>query len=481
MSASLLGRFRARFGHRCEKSGGRANRPPVATRLESLEGRILMATWKSPISTNFSVASAWSTNRVPGTGEAADITVPGANYTVTIDRAVSVASMTISSASATVNHVGQNFNLSAGTNRFVRLQSGTLKIGSLARFNIGTGQTFRYDGGTLDGVVRVNNGTVEKSTFASSATARFLFDGRGTFNGGLNAGQILTVDAPVTTPQSSVQLISAPIQNGRIELLNTRNSTLESQIKVDSTGTGTLLNGGSGLIFLNGPSVKRLLGKLNNNGGSVDFGPVTQRFAVTNGLSHVSGALIMKWIDPVNNGSDVLDVNGSVSLSGASGGRLEMRQVASIPVGRVTTIIRNDGTDAVSGSFVNAPEGAVLVFGGQQFRISYRGGDGNDVTLTRVNTASQFPDRTITNTHGNVVLLTGRVSDPDRGAIFRLSIDWGDGGPIQNITLRNADGRRLRIRHRYADPGQYNVSLSWADQFGEGNSAVMPISVGASA
>jgi hypothetical protein len=49
----------------------------------------------------------------------------------------------------------------------------------------------------------------------------------------------------------------------------------------------------------------------------------------------------------------------------------------------------NDGTDAVNGTFINAAEGAV--FGSTlntAYRITYRGGDGNDVAITRVNRAN---------------------------------------------------------------------------------------------
>lgn len=45
----------------------------------------------------------------------------------------------------------------------------------------------------------------------------------------------------------------------------------------------------------------------------------------------------------------------------------------------------NDGTDAIVGTFGRLPQGAVLSINGQAFSISYTGGTGNDVVLTRVN------------------------------------------------------------------------------------------------
>jgi hypothetical protein len=50
--------------------------------------------------------------------------------------------------------------------------------------------------------------------------------------------------------------------------------------------------------------------------------------------------------------------------------------------------LRNDGTDPINGTFLNAPENGI--FGGAlntAFRITYQGGDGNDIVITRVNRA----------------------------------------------------------------------------------------------
>jgi hypothetical protein len=98
-------------------------------------------------------------------------------------------------------------------------------------------------------------------------------------------------------------------------------------------------------------------------------------------------------------GSDKIAVIGSVHLAGT----LELPPGAGFsPIaGQQFTIIDNDGTDPVVGTFAavpdfpgavgststNATEGAIVMrrqFGNFGFRISYKGGDGNDVTLTTV-------------------------------------------------------------------------------------------------
>jgi hypothetical protein len=76
---------------------------------------------------------------------------------------------------------------------------------------------------------------------------------------------------------------------------------------------------------------------------------------------------------------DQLDVRGPVTLGGATlTGTLGFMP----PRESTFVIIINDGTDPVSGTFANLPEGATARIGGKPFTISYRGGDGNDVVLT---------------------------------------------------------------------------------------------------
>ena len=87
-------------------------------------------------------------------------------------------------------------------------------------------------------------------------------------------------------------------------------------------------------------------------------------------------------------GHDQVQVAGSVALGGA---RLEIEERPDfVVVGANLTIIANDGSDAVSGTFAGLPEGGFIpvtaAHGGGGFTISYHGGDGNDVVLDRAQT-----------------------------------------------------------------------------------------------
>jgi autotransporter-associated beta strand protein len=49
--------------------------------------------------------------------------------------------------------------------------------------------------------------------------------------------------------------------------------------------------------------------------------------------------------------------------------------------GSVFVIVNNDGSDAVTGTFLGLPAGSTITIGGSTFKIYYTGGDGNDVIL----------------------------------------------------------------------------------------------------
>jgi hypothetical protein len=87
------------------------------------------------------------------------------------------------------------------------------------------------------------------------------------------------------------------------------------------------------------------------------------------------------------NGHDQLNVTGTVVLSNARLAVVPFNNFRSA-VGDSFTILNNDGSDAVVGTFLNAPEGSTFASAlNTAFRITYRGGDGNDVVITRVNRA----------------------------------------------------------------------------------------------
>jgi len=80
---------------------------------------------------------------------------------------------------------------------------------------------------------------------------------------------------------------------------------------------------------------------------------------------------------------DQVNVRGTVRLSGIT-------LVPSLnflsSTGQTFVIIANDGADSVVGTFIGRPQGSSFWLGSELFQISYTGGTGNDVVLTRLAT-----------------------------------------------------------------------------------------------
>jgi hypothetical protein len=135
---------------------------------------------------------------------------------------------------------------------------------------------------------------------------------------------------------------------------------------------------------------------------------------------------------PGANGHDQLNVTGSANLNNAV--------LAPVPwngfqaaVGDTFVIIKNDGSDAINGTFLNLPEGAVFADQiGLPFQVTYLGGDGNDVSITRIQPAVSG-----TITYGNAISGPGSrfVSDVLLSGIGTPNVSTTSDFPGGNYTL----------------------------------------------
>jgi autotransporter-associated beta strand protein len=120
-------------------------------------------------------------------------------------------------------------------------------------------------------------------------------------------------------------------------------------------------------------------------GGLVDFGPYFAQLncrdlAITN-----NGTLQILLNSPVpGTNCDQLHAHGTVVLTG---GNLDFQSYLNPAAGTKFVIIDNAGNGPVIGNFNGLPEGHVLNYNSELFQITYKGGDGNDVVVTRVSTA----------------------------------------------------------------------------------------------
>ncbi len=76
-------------------------------------------------------------------------------------------------------------------------------------------------------------------------------------------------------------------------------------------------------------------------------------------------------------GNDQISVTGGVTLNT----ELTLNQTGTLATDTTFLLLDNDGTDAINGTFNGLPEGALVPGINPPARISYLGGDGNDVTI----------------------------------------------------------------------------------------------------
>lgn len=86
----------------------------------------------------------------------------------------------------------------------------------------------------------------------------------------------------------------------------------------------------------------------------------------------------------VGTGYDQIKVTGAVDLNGCVLLPTPLNNF-NPAIGDVYQIIDNDGSDAITGTFTGIAEGAIFTTPNNiKFRVSYHGGDGNDVTIKRI-------------------------------------------------------------------------------------------------
>jgi hypothetical protein len=103
-------------------------------------------------------------------------------------------------------------------------------------------------------------------------------------------------------------------------------------------------------------------------------------------------------------------------------GTLDLVAAPGLAAGSPFRIIDNSGsTTAITGTFTGLPEGAEFYEDSQWWRISYTGGTGNDVLLTRITpTPMQTWQSTNFSTNANNPLIAGDLADPAHDGISNL-------------------------------------------------------------
>jgi autotransporter-associated beta strand protein len=102
---------------------------------------------------------------------------------------------------------------------------------------------------------------------------------------------------------------------------------------------------------------------------------------IQSGLIFNSDGICQVELNSTTTGSDEIVANG-VTINGAAQFSATDLGSSTLPVGTVFSVISNTAATPIAGTFFNLADGSTIIIGSNNFRASYEGGDGNDLTLT---------------------------------------------------------------------------------------------------
>ncbi len=250
----------------------------------------------------------------------------------------------------------------------------SITITASGRFDL-NGYYDRIDAVTGNGSVALGSGHL----IAGHSGSSFTFDGRVSGTGYLwkVGGGTWTLTADNTYSGTTRIEAGTLLVNGM---------QAASDIEIQSHG----VLGGAGIV-----------GHITSIGGAISPGSSSGMLTSSNILLDAESDFV---VELTSAGADQLNARGKVALGNA---RLILAAPGLMPTeGQEFIILKNDGTDAIIGTFAGLLEGTRVTAGPCEFRITYAGGTGNDVGLIATNTAALWPALTIRRTATNTVVVS---------------------------------------------------------------------------
>ena len=175
-----------------------------------------------------------------------------------------------------------------------------------------------------------------------------------------------------------------------------------------------------------------------------------------------------------------MQVAGAINLAGAT---LSLALGSSFtPTGTDQfTIIKNTGSAPITGTFAGLAEGGIVKTGTEQFKISYKGGAGNDVVLTHlVDTTTTLSPVTISPIFGQSVALTATVTANASGfGTFSGSVDFKSSTTDLGSAPVNASGvATLNTTSLSTGPNSITAVYSGDPTFASSTSTAIGVGVG---
>lgn len=427
-----------------------------------------------------------------------------------------ISAGTLSPANLVVSSVSNTLTTSSTMVSMYSANAGTTLLGSTSgtfRINGGTPtltnaswpNSFLMNGGTLTvGIVSspdlvlasASNTLTSSSTTLSgfySANAGLTLLGSTSGSITINGGSTLTLRGASSSSGtlSSPNLVFASASN----TLTTSSTTGPGSSSPDASLV--LLGSTSGSITINGGTSSSGATLQVSNPGTIGFTGNTLVNSTT-GLNRlvVGGATQLTFSQPVTVSSGTLSVQNATTLNSSlslqtqatlsvnlgSGitvagdvtlsGNLTVAAPENVPVGASYTILNKTSAGIIAGTFSGRPQGSVVSVSGNDFVISYTGGDGNDVTLTALSKVQAWRQA-----HFGTVADAGAAADTadaDGDGVPNLIeraclLDPSASSPLPVTTARVADSLEYTYQRSVAAVNAGDLFLvEWNDSLASG-------------
>lgn len=397
----------------------------------------------------------------------------GTGATATASLGVTAASFTISggttvySAAPTVAITGGG---GAGATATAVLTGGV--VSGITITNAGTGfttaPTIAFSGGTVT--------TAGTNPTGTGNATNFTVNGITVTNPGSGYTTAPTISFGSGTGTTATANLSAVIMAAN----TTIGGTGDIAINADISGNFAITKAGTGALTINGSSntstVTINTGTLRGTGsftGDVTINGGTHAPGNSPGIMTTSGSYTLAAAATLQieiNGStpgtqhDQVGVGGTVTLVGT----LDLVAAPALAASSTFTIINNTGAGAVSGTFSGKPQNAEFYEDNQWWRISYTGGTGNDVVLTRIiPTAWQTWQATNFGANTNNAAISGDLVDTDGDGANNLmeyatGMNPASSKPVSHSATKNgADLEYTYTKNKSATDVTFTVE--WAD------------------
>ncbi|MFD3836279.1 autotransporter [Streptomyces sp. NPDC058642] len=299
--------------------------------------------------------------------------------------------------------------------------STTVEKGAVLRLGSGRagGDGGLYTAGSLYKVV--NNGSLVLNNAGKALTlSRITGSGAVTQTGA--ATTTLTGSGVAYTGTTTVKKGTLALRQG---------ATLRHSRAIRLTSAGSRLDAGTTGLRV----ATTLSGKGTVKGSVTNDGVVAGGLTVSgNYTQSAQGELVLR--------DKPLKVSGAVRLAGA----LDLAAAVTEPA-RDITVLNHTGGSRTGGTFTGLKEGTKVKLADTTYRISYRGGDGNDVVLTAT-AASKSPSQSATSSSAAVATRTVGAAEDDRLAWWPYALGLGLlGGLAVPATRLRRGNRRGGGRH----------------------------------